>query len=498
MLSIAKTTSVALLATATLVLAFPAMATFTSWSPPVTLSEPGQLAKDLDVVSSNGRAVVAWERNDGTDDIIQARTSLNGGDWSTTANLSLPLYNSGDVQLVANSNNLFMAVWEGDTGESDALTSVWASTSTNGLDWSEPTVISEPGQHAQDFQVSVSSSGLFVVVWARSDGRNTIVQSTTSSDGINWSAVQDVSAAGRSAYDPQVTISLSGLIVVGWERSDGATIRIQSRSSSDGINWSPVVNISGVGVNGVDVQLIVGPNGLFVAAWEQYSPGFGPRIIKTSSSSDGLIWSSPQDFSTIEESSRDVSFAVGSNGLFIAVWEMLTGGNDTIQSRSSSDGINWSEAQSLYAGGRSAVNPQLIANSDGSFFAVWEGDKSDLDRDNVIWWSSTSDGLNWSDSVPLYTSDISLNDQEPQLAADSTTGRVTAAWQRYDGTDDIIQAINIAFVSEQTPEPTTPAASTTPKLATTGANVEWLMVAGLISVIAGAGFLTVSRRKRTA
>jgi LPXTG-motif cell wall-anchored protein len=46
--------------------------------------------------------------------------------------------------------------------------------------------------------------------------------------------------------------------------------------------------------------------------------------------------------------------------------------------------------------------------------------------------------------------------------------------------------------------PAAPAATTTPKLATTGANVEWLLVAGLIAVIAGAGFLTVSRRKRTA
>ncbi len=43
-----------------------------------------------------------------------------------------------------------------------------------------------------------------------------------------------------------------------------------------------------------------------------------------------------------------------------------------------------------------------------------------------------------------------------------------------------------------------PASTTTPKLATTGANVEWLMIAGLIAAIAGASFLTVSRRKRTA
>jgi LPXTG-motif cell wall-anchored protein len=48
------------------------------------------------------------------------------------------------------------------------------------------------------------------------------------------------------------------------------------------------------------------------------------------------------------------------------------------------------------------------------------------------------------------------------------------------------------------PAPAAPAATTTPTLATTGANVEWLMVAGVIALLAGVSFLTVSRRKRTA
>lgn len=48
------------------------------------------------------------------------------------------------------------------------------------------------------------------------------------------------------------------------------------------------------------------------------------------------------------------------------------------------------------------------------------------------------------------------------------------------------------------PIPATPATTTAPKLAATGANVEWLMFSGVLAVIAGASFLTVSRRKRTA
>jgi LPXTG-motif cell wall-anchored protein len=60
-------------------------------------------------------------------------------------------------------------------------------------------------------------------------------------------------------------------------------------------------------------------------------------------------------------------------------------------------------------------------------------------------------------------------------------------------------------VTPSAPTPTTApaattahAATTTPaaKLATTGANLDWLFVAGLLSVMAGFGFLAFSRHKR--
>jgi LPXTG-motif cell wall-anchored protein len=44
----------------------------------------------------------------------------------------------------------------------------------------------------------------------------------------------------------------------------------------------------------------------------------------------------------------------------------------------------------------------------------------------------------------------------------------------------------------------TPTPTPTPTLATTGADLQWLTVVSLIALVAGASFLTVSRRKRTA
>mgnify|MGYP002628584526 CR=1 FL=1 len=95
-------------------------------------------------------------------------------------------------------------------------------------------------------------------------------------------------------------------------------------------------------------------------------------------------------------------------------------------------------------------------------------------------------------STPADLSATGRDASEPQVTV-SSTGLATAVWYSNDGSNKIIQSSTL-----YNQIPTTTTTTTTPTLAKTGANVEWLMVAGLIAVIAGAGFLTVIRRKRTA
>ena len=68
----------------------------------------------------------------------------------------------------------------------------------------------------------------------------------------------------------------------------------------------------------------------------------------------------------------------------------------------------------------------------------------------------------------------------------------------YSAFKEVTFTFSAAPAQTPTPTPTTAPASTTPAvmLATTGANVELLFVAGLLAVIAGSGFLAFSRRKR--
>jgi LPXTG-motif cell wall-anchored protein len=65
-----------------------------------------------------------------------------------------------------------------------------------------------------------------------------------------------------------------------------------------------------------------------------------------------------------------------------------------------------------------------------------------------------------------------------------------------NGSDELIEiGIDDVFEEAVTPAPAAPA-TTSPTLATTGANVEWLIVSGLLAGMAGSGFLALSRRKR--
>ena len=80
-----------------------------------------------------------------------------------------------------------------------------------------------------------------------------------------------------------------------------------------------------------------------------------------------------------------------------------------------------------------------------------------------------------------------------------TPEEFASSFYSYSNESDELTEIGIDEVFEEEAAPTAApsAATTTPKLATTGAKVEWLMFAGVLAVIAGASFLTVSRRKRT-
>jgi LPXTG-motif cell wall-anchored protein len=479
-----KSVLISTLATALVLVTFPAAAVVGSGSTPVDLSAIGGGAYEPQVtVSSTSLATAVWTRWNGSHDVIQSSTSQNGGAWSTPVDLSATGGDAFDPQVTVSSTGLVTAVWTRDNGSHDIIQS---STSQSGGAWSTPVNLSASGEDSDVPQVTVSSTGLVTAVWYRDNGSNYIIQSSTSQNGGAWSTPVNLSAAGRDAYDPQVTVDSTGLATAVWHRYDGSHDVIQSSTSQNGGAWSTPVNLSAAGRDAYSPQVTVSSTGLATAVW--YSSDGSQDIIQSSTSQNGGAWSTPEDLSATGGSAYSPQVTVSSTGLATAVWYRYDGSNNIIQSSTSQNGGAWSTPEDLSATGGDAGDPQVTVSSTGLVSAVWFRWNG---SHNIIQSSTSQNGGAWSTPVDLSATGASA--YEPQVTV-SSTGLVTAVWYRYDGSHNIIQS---STLSNSTP-PTTPAATTTPKLATTGANVEWLMVAGLIAAIAGAGFLTVSRRKRSA
>ena len=430
---ILKNIFIPLLASSLVLAALPAAAVVGSWSTPVDLSATGEDAYDAQItVSSTGLATAIWYRNNGSNDIIQSSTSQIGGAWTTPVNLSAAGQDASEPQLTVDSTGLVTAVWLRDDGMSNRVQS---STSLSGGAWTTPVNLSAAGANAFNAQVTVDSTGLATAIWTRYDGSRYIIQSSTSQSGGTWSAPVNLSALGRDASDPELTVSSTGLATAVWSRYDGSSFIIQSSTSQSGGAWSTPVDLSATGEAAIDPQVTVSSTGLATAVWERYDGS--NWIIQSRTSLNGGAWSTPVNLSAAGRDASGAQLTVSSTGFATAVWRRFDGSNDIIQSSTSQSGGTWSAPVNLSAAGGNADRPKVTVSS---------------------------------------------------------TGLATAIWSRYGGSNDFIQSSHILNPIPSQPTPTTaPAAS----LAKTGAEVDWLGLGSLFAVVAGAGLFAMGRGRRT-
>jgi hypothetical protein len=364
-----------------------------AWSTPADLSAIGQNAYAPQVtVSSTGLATAVWAGSNGSHYIIQSSTSQNGGAWSTPVDLSLTGGDAGSPQVTVSSTGLATAVWARSDGSDDIIQS---STSLNGGAWSTPVDLSLTGGDAYDPQVTVSSTGLATAVWYRYDGSDDdIIQSSTSQNGGAWSTPANLSATNGDANDPQVTVSSTGLATAVWSRWNGSNDIIQSSTSLNGGAWSTPANLSATNGDAYDPQVTVSSTGLATAVWYRYDGN--NDIIQSSTSLNGGAWSTPANLSATNGDAYEPRVTVSSTGLATAVWFRWDGSNDIIQSSTSQNGGAWSTPADLSATGQNANKPQVTVSSTGLATAVWRR----YNGSNRIIQSSTLSNSTTSSTTP--------------------------------------------------------------------------------------------------
>jgi hypothetical protein len=242
-----------------------------SWSTPVDLSLTGQDANSPRVsADGSGNAVAVWRRSDGDYDIIQSSRSSNGGlSWSTPENLSESGQNAEVPRIAVDGSGNAVAVWRRSDGNDDIVQS--SRLVAGGASWSTPVNVSPAGIQSATPRIAIDGSGNAVAVWRLADVGGTIIQSSRlAAGGSGWSTPEQLSVSGFSSDNPQVAANGSGNAVAVWQQSNGSNsiIRI-SQSTDGGASWTVPTDLSELGQSAITPEVAVDGSGNAVALWRR-------------------------------------------------------------------------------------------------------------------------------------------------------------------------------------------------------------------------------------
>ena len=146
-------------------------------------------------------------------------------------------------------------------------------------------------------------------------------------------------------------------------------------------------------------------------------------------------WALPAgDLSATGGSAGNPQIAIAPDGSTTAVWYRFNGTHTIIQAATQPPGGAFGLPVDLSATGQNANTPQIAIAPDGSATAVW--DRYD-GTNNIIQASTRPPGGAFA--VPVDLSAIGRNAIDPQIAI-APDGSATAVWRRFNGNNDIVQA----------------------------------------------------------
>jgi hypothetical protein len=198
-----------------------------------------------------------------------------------------------------------------------------------------PINISDAGQDAFEPQVVVDQSGNEHHVWTRWDGSNTRIQYRLRDQAGNFDPVQTLSAVGENASQPDIDVDDAGNAVAVWTRSYGAQLRVEAAGRPAGGSFGAVQTVSASGRNADKPHVSVDPAGKAVAIWILYDSGAsGTGVIQSGVRPAGGTFGSVQTVSAegqiTSEPQVDSGPAVDANAVLI--WVRSDGTRGRVQS----------------------------------------------------------------------------------------------------------------------------------------------------------------------
>lgn len=290
-------------------------------------------------------------------------------------------------------------------------------------EWDDPITVASTRPLSESAQVVADGSTL-VAIWQIGADFNTEVVSSSSTDGVNWSNLRFLSAAGWQADETQL-VSAGGMITAAWLQEDDDRFRVQAATSSNGgATWSAAATLSPAGESASDLHLATDGDTV-VATWASQA---GPdRRIRVATSSNGIAWSTAAQLDIGDDARTPNAIIDGSTA--VVAWASFDGDAFTVEmSVSTTTGAVWGAPITLP--GTGGIQPKLVYDGDQLtvVFPTFEGP--------LIMRATPDLGVTW----PLVTGVSSgIDGQTYQVDVAAAGDNITAIWWVIGDTTENVQ-----------------------------------------------------------
>jgi len=303
------------------------------------------------------------------------------------------------------------------------------------------TALSGPGQDALAPQVAVAPDGSATVVWIGAEGSFLVQARQLGPDGAPG-PIEVLSQGGRDAAAPQVDVGADGTATVVWKRYDGAHYLVEERRLTPSGKLLPEAAgnvLSEPGGDAVEPAVAAAPDGGAAVVWSRYD---GEHSIVQSRRIDpaGAPEAGTASLSAAGQSAVKPQVAVAPGGAATVVWNRFDGSHWVIQGqRLSTAGAPEGAVADLSNATRDAAEPQLAVGADGKVTVVWDR----YDGSNFIVQARRISALGVPAAAALNLSAAGRDAGEPQVDV-APNGAATVLWSRFDGANFIVQRRDVA------------------------------------------------------
>jgi hypothetical protein len=421
-----------------------------TWLPPTDIAGPTESITFPELaVNEAGDAVAIWPRDIGSEMVLETLERPAGGDWSEPAVLSDPgeeMPTGVDIGLDAAGNAV--ALWSVDAGSA-----VRTAVRPAGGDWSAPEDLSV--LNGRTPQLAMNAAGDAVAVWTGFDGvDDEVTWAAVRPAGGDWSAPEQLPVEDEvDGFFPQVAIDASGNAIVVWQRFDLSDDVVQAAVRTAGGDWSAPDVLSAPAENARSPRIAMNAAGDAVAAWTVFSGG-GIRAAVRSAGGD---WSAPEEVSA---AGVEPELAVDSNGSAFALWPGPGDTEQVLRTAMRPPGDEWSAPEDLSAEFEGFRSHDLYASPAAGVIATWTWEQPPPEE-NGIEAAVRSLGSDWS--APEGISTEGENSGLPDLGFDAL-GNAIAIWGREASSNEyFLQGSGYDFVGPRLDDVRIPATGSVAK-----------------------------------